>query len=240
MKRFIIASLLITALYGPAALAGEIPVKAPAYTPAFSWTGFYIGGHVGGGGGKASFFDPVANVDNGFDRTNGVVGGGQLGLNYQAGSWVWGIEGQISATDLTGSHLDPASNGVVHIHSRVDRLGSIAGRFGYAWDRTLFYVKGGAAFAHDEFVAAGAGPGAPSTGFFSSSPWNTKMVGAGIEYSFAPHWSTKLEYNFIDFGSNRVMVNIIGSPSVPEDVTQNVHLVMIGVNYHFGADGVKY
>src|SRR5207248_3313507 len=104
------------------------------------------------------------------------------------------------------------------------------GRVGYAWDRALFYVKGGAAWAHDKFADVTA-----VTGFTVDNADRTRWgwtVGAGAEYAFAPNWTAKLEYNFMDFGKQRE--TFVGPlVAFPTDIDQYVHVVKVGVNYKF-------
>src|SRR5215831_4700557 len=103
-------SMFAAMMLGGAAQAADMPLKAPppAAPVMYNWTGFYIGGHIGGAwfnGNDHDRFDGVRNCmgavcfeDNGFGRNNGsFIAGGQIGYNYQVGQYVWGVEGQISA-----------------------------------------------------------------------------------------------------------------------------------------------
>jgi outer membrane immunogenic protein len=155
-----------------------MPVKAPpmAAPVMYNWTGFYIGGHIGGAwanldghdrfnGDRCFALDDTVGCfdDNGFGRNNGrFIGGGQIGFNYQVGQWVWGVEGQISA--ISSHHNDDGCGFFVDDGGRRDHLfdcgnrgdwiATIAARLGVTFGQTgnwLLYVKGGGAFADSRF-----------------------------------------------------------------------------------------
>jgi len=126
----------------------------------------------------------------------------------------------------------------------VNWLGSVAGRVGYTFDRTMLYVKAGVAFADSDYSA--------SLGGFSLNASDTRtgvMVGAGVEYAFLPNWSAKLEYNYMDFDTESLGFplnggcndgvkaaaarRLSGPSSLNVDVTQKIHLVKFSVNYRF-------
>src|SRR5215470_10112498 len=139
MKKLLLASVALLALAAPAA-AADIPArtytKAPVYTPPqviYNWTGFYIGGHVGG----------AFAGDNSLQSTDGrFLGGVQGGFDYQfAPNWVGGIEAQFSWLDRNNTGIAFPGGGL--ITTRNDQLASVTGRFGYTWGPALLYAKGG-------------------------------------------------------------------------------------------------
>ncbi len=191
MKKIaILAAAFAAFVLGSPANAADVPVKGPYYKAApavFDWTGFYIGAHLGYG------------RDEGSDAT-GIVGGGQIGYNWQfARNWVIGIEGDISATDISENTI-PA---------RVDYLGSIRGRLGYAMGRTLVYGTGG--------WGTGQVTGAGLT--ISSDAW---VIGGGLEWAFSRNWSGRAEFLHYEFDDN-------GLPG-----RGYAQVFRIGVNYRFG------
>src|SRR5581483_10920845 len=143
MKKLLLSSVALIAL-GSSAWAADMPArqayKAPAYTaPAviYNWTGFYIGGHVGG----------AFAGDNNLQGSDGrLLGGVQGGFDYQfANTWVIGAEAQYSwLTGNSNSGLLLPSGALVS--GNTDQLGSVTGRLGYAWGPTLLYAKGGYAW----------------------------------------------------------------------------------------------
>jgi outer membrane immunogenic protein len=256
MKNTILAVTAAAAMVLPlAAQAADLPVKAPIYkapppVAVFSWTGCYIGGHGGWSFGHKQWSDPAVG---GFvfaeHDVDGGMAGGQIGCDYQTGSFVFGIEGSASWADITGDSLDALSPGgnTLRDHSKIDFIGTIAGRLGWAWDRTLLYVKGGGAVVNDSFratcdQAVGACAGLPIGTTFASSQDNTRwgwLVGAGIEYAFTNNWSAKVEYNYMDFGRDSVTFAgpIFAGPAFPFDIDQHVHVVKGAINYRFNWGG---
>ena len=239
------------------------PVIAPV--PIFTWTGCYLGGQVGGGWGHNKLSDPSGAFFAGTGEairvnTSGFLGGGQVGCDWQfAPNWVIGIEGAAAWADLKGHTLDvfthttgggpfpspppSTSTATGTFSAKTDFLASATGRIGWAWDRWLLYAKGGAAWDHDKysFIGRVTVPGILN-GFapFDFTASETRIgwtAGAGIEWAFWSNWSAKLEYDFYDFGSRRVIfVSTVnnGRAPVPADVDQQIHTVKFGINYRFG------
>jgi outer membrane immunogenic protein len=220
-------ALGLVAYGATSATAADLRAR-PAYkaeqvsvVPYHSWTGFYIGAHLGGAWAKKDWSEnPIGSI--GSHVADGFIGGFQVGYNWQTGPWVFGIEGQFSWGDLTGSHVFSGDT----FQTKVDALGSVAGRIGYAWDRMMVYGKGGWAYAHDKYTSTAAGGVALSD---TRSGW---MVGLGLEYAFAPNWSVKVEYNYLDFGSESIT-----AAGVTGEIDQYVNLVKVGINYRFGGKG---
>jgi outer membrane immunogenic protein len=252
MKKATLLAGVATGALAIAAPAGaadlRMPVKAapaPAYAPAptFSWTGCYIGAHVGWGWGKKDFgvfdtsFDPAPSLSGSVD-TSGAIFGGQLGCDYQfgagkglggPGAWVIGIQGSISGADINGAGNNAsADNG---LRSKTDFLASITGRLGWAgWDpRVLLYVRGGVAWAHEKDQVG-------SSGGFADQSRTGWTVGAGVEWAFAPNWSAFVEWDHYGFGSKSqtFITPESGTPTVLHaDIKQDIETVRIGVNYRF-------
>ena len=245
MKRLLLASVSVFALIATspahaADLPATMPRKAPPIAPAppFSWTGCYIGGNVGYGWGRKTFSDvlPDGVLVGDFDPsvslpvdTGGFLGGGQLGCNYQfAPAWVAGIEGDVSAANISGSGTTPAFD--LPLNAKTDWIASVTVRVGYTWDRWLAYAKGGAAWADDKYNATYGGTYDASE---TRSGWT---VGAGLEWAFANNWSARLEYDYYDFGTRNVTFTS-PSDSSTESVKQQIQAVKFGINYRFGASG---
>ena len=245
------SSLVAFAGVGSAAdMQPRMVTKAPAVAPlvSYNWTGCYVGGHAGWGWGRkdvsdGEIFPNFGTQFRGFrDDVDGFLGGVQTGCNYQLNpSWVIGVEGQFSWSDIKGDFsTDPflfaKSPGRATFSARTDWLGTAAARLGYTWDRWMLYGKVGAAWAHDKYNLVRTVP----FDQFSVSGTETRtgwMLGAGVEYAFLNNWSAKLEYNFMDFGNDRI--RLAGTfrdvnpahPSVTID--QQIHVVKLGVNYRF-------
>jgi outer membrane immunogenic protein len=232
MKKILLGGVALMALGTASAFAADLPArtytKAPVYAPApiYNWTGFYIGGHVGGAF-ETSDFTGFATTG---DRSS-FLGGGQLGADYQfAPNWVLGIEGQYSWVDLNRT----GTLGTLTVNDRTRGLGSVTGRLGYTWGPGLLYVKGGAGFRDSSDVTAAIG-GVP-VAIASDNHDVGYTVGAGLEYMFAPSWSAKLEYQYYNFGSTSFV-----APTVPAttlvDFNRDIHTVKLGLNYRFNWGG---
>jgi outer membrane immunogenic protein len=240
-------------------LAADLPVKAPAQiaAPVYSWTGLYVGGHLGGAWtGKD---DSVANMLPGFAvvfprnlpfNTGGssVIGGGQVGYNWQFGrNWVAGLEGDFSGTQIDGSTtyspVPPGPNGffiapsLMTMGRDVKWTASLRGRLGLAWDRFLVYGTGGVAWTHADYLGMDSRAGGGATDVASFSATKTGWVaGGGAEYGLAPNWTVRGEYLYYSTdGVSAVATPSVGPPSInfTWDHT-NVHVVRFALNYKFG------
>jgi outer membrane immunogenic protein len=255
MRKLLLGTMaLIGLLSAGAAQAADMPVKAApaAAPPPFNWTGFYIGVHGGGAWGTVESTLPLGTIDStaltlpiSSHTINGFVAGGQVGYNWQVNPWlVFGIEGQFSWTDATG-RTPCAPLSILGCTTDVNWIATFAGRIGYAMDRTMIYIKGGVAWADTDHTVDFLGISILS----SSSTRTGAMIGAGIEHAFAPNWSAKIEYNFMDFDTDRLGFGLAngGCPeamalsvrdrmcgrTIDADVTQKIHLIKFGLNYRF-------
>ena len=228
MKRILIAGVFALAAGGQA-LAADLPMPAPvppqAYVPVvpfYNWTGFYIGINGGGALGNSNWLDSVLGNSGNF-TTSGFLIGGTVGANYQVGSFVFGVEGDGDWSNLDGTTAN-ASCAAVGCETRSNWLATVRGRAGWAWDRVLFYGTGGAAFANVQ-GGAGALP-------FSSSTQTGWTAGAGVEYAFAPNWTAKVEYLFVDLANAPCGFGNCGSATTTVSLNENV--IRGGINFKFG------
>jgi outer membrane immunogenic protein len=287
VKRLLLTSAAFAALSISSAVAADLPVKAAPIAPPpppFSWTGWYFGGHIGAGWARKEWSEPncyyCSDSALGTHTAVGVLGGLQGGYNWQTGSFVLGIEGEYSWADLKGDHAGGYSASWTGYNSwdaytlfheaanerlstKVKGVGTIAARFGVASDlidRTLFYVKVGAAVVRDNHTLTGNSSYSEAPYCFTScspygetSAWSggasyTRwgwLVGAGLEYALNRNWSAKVEYNYMDFGSKDVAFAVNGSTCNSYEcwrwsetrtlsVDQTLHVVKFGVNYRWG------
>ena len=222
MKRIVLASASVLALVGMigSAQAADLPrqmvTKAPAYvSPVYNWTGFYLGVN-GGGAWGTSAWDSTGS----FDTSGGMIGG-TLGYNWQYGQWVLGFEGDIDWANVKGSTSRPLC--LSSCSTENSWLGTARGRLGYAFDRWLPYVTGGAAFGDVKASQPGF-PGATNT----QVGW---AAGVGIEYAFAPNWSAKVEYLHYDLGNFQCGLNCNGFAS--DNVSFSADAIRGGINFRF-------
>lgn len=221
------------------------PVVAPI--PAYSWTGCYVGAHAGWAWEKSQVEERSFRRSSGITRTSladldtsGAILGGQIGCDYQfASNFVLGIEGDLAWTDLRNHVHDPTDEDPGNVlRFNTQWLSSVTGRLGFAaLPRTLLYVKGGGAWAHDRFDFTQADI-VGLRGIFDQTRtgWT---VGGGVEWAFAPNWSVFVEYDHYDFGTKNVVTHF--GPFAGDfdrfDVKQRIDTVKLGVNYRFNLFG---
>jgi outer membrane immunogenic protein len=204
------------------------PVYAPAayVAPVYNWTGFYIGGHAGGGWENSSWTDPFTGGSNTFNKS-GFIAGGQIGGNVQFNWLVVGVEGDLSWSGIKGSGADSIGNS---INTNVNWTSTVTGRAGVAFDRLLVYGKGGVAFANDKSSLTDIAGGTASD-TLTRTGWT---AGAGLEYAFAGNWSAKVEYDYLGFGSQTLNLPTPAFPAYTSSANLNVQEVKFGINYRFG------
>jgi len=261
MKKFAFGLVAAIAMTGSAVAADMAPSysKAPLLPApvAYSWSGCYIGGNIGGGW-ERTRQTQVAKVDGSFVGLNNdfgsstgsdFVGGGQIGCDYQfASNWVIGIQGMYDYGRISSSNTVPtafagASVGSFQSVDRVRDMWTVTGRVGYLFTPQLLgYVKGGGAWTRVDQAINGAVPV-----FFNSenafgvnrSGWT---VGGGLEWMFAPGWSVFGEFNYMDFGSRNVSFvkapgTVVGDVADVVRTRLEVEQFLVGVNYKFNFGG---
>jgi outer membrane immunogenic protein len=242
--------------------AADIAVPGRTYYPAsppppaiYDWTGIYVGGHIGGGmlvdsvsqnGISATSVCGAAGCNlagTGSLRPAGVIGGLQVGANYEFAPWVVGIEGTWTDSAIQGNTLIPCACVIAatttaitqeRFTSQAQWFAALTGRAGYAANDWLFYAKAGGAWMRvrytEDLLTAGGVTAATQnlndnrTGF---------TVGAGIEFGLVENISAKVEYDFYDFGSKNYNFAAI----TPVTVKSDVHTLTVGLNYKFNWSG---
>jgi len=221
MNKFLTVAWVAAALAATPVAAQAADAERPYYrtpmTAIYNWTGFYVGGNVGFG---------WTGGDNG---QSGIVGGGQVGFNYQVGQWVLGVEGDIAATSIKESasvtfFVPGGGVGFAHGEASLDWISTFAARFGWTFDRWLVYGKLGGAWAHAHADGFASMNGMTVSGW-ADKTFSGWMLGVGTEYALRDNWSVKVEYNMLDFGN---------------DFGVKVHVIKGGVNYRFGFDPGRY
>lgn len=237
MRKLLLIAGLFTAasvsVASAADLAPRIFTKAPPAPD--NWSGGYVGVSGGFGTGNSTQTDPGpgpltggggGGAGDGSYSVNGGLIGGTIGYNWQAARWVYGIEGDFSWADISG-HSDACglSAGTPHpCGTKLSSLGTLRGRVGYAAGATgnwLLYATGGLAVGD----VRGWDATMPASGSELRPGWT---VGAGVETKFAPNWSAKVEYLYVDLGKS-ALFDIL--PSTPETVSFDAHIIRAGINY---------
>jgi outer membrane immunogenic protein len=252
MKKLLLGTVALAALgmAGAPASAADLAAR-PYYTKApppmiaaiYDWSGFYIGAN-GGYGWSRQCVD-IATI-NGFgaafgegcnDKGGGIVGG-QIGYRWQAASWVFGLEAQGDWANLRTERASLRFPGET-FKSQIDGLGLFTGQIGYAWNSALFYVKGGGAVANQRFDIFDTGSGI-GVAQLERTRWGG-VIGAGLEFGFAPNWTAGIEYDFIFRESDTTVfqtprfapaINTVGVST-----STDINMITGRISYKFGGYG---
>jgi outer membrane immunogenic protein len=258
MKRILSAVMVTAALTAPglaADLGARSYTKAPALAPVSNWSGLYVGGNLGYGWGDGntdfSFLPSPAdfNINNASLRapSSGVTGGAQVGYNWQVGSVVTGLEADIQGSGIKGSARAPAIiqktglpdpfGSFLSSEPKLSWFGTVRGRLGVTVTPDLL-LYGTAGLAYGEVDASAnwfqfVDEQAPASVRKTKVGWT---AGAGAEWMFARNWSAKLEYLYVDLGSESAIGDF-----TPVDPVFKVgytwrfreNIARVGVNYHF-------
>jgi outer membrane immunogenic protein len=245
MKLLWIAGAALAA-FSSTAFAADLgaPARQPLPSPqTFTWTGFYLGTHTGIATGWTSSKNvaPYGGFNAGAPLTYesnpaSIFGGGQVGYNWQSGFWMLGLE-------LDGGYLGlrentrPAPDDLMEV--KYGLYGTFTGRLGFASDRLLSYVKGGAAVAQVRNTVSDLdGTGAVNATDYSSvsgARWGW-AIGSGFEYAILPTVSLKSEYLYMDFGK-RSSTNLDGDQFQHKN---RIQTFKIGLNYRWGGLAANY
>jgi outer membrane immunogenic protein len=232
----------LATLLATSAFAADMPVKAPPPTPipVMSWTGFYVGGNVGGvwenDPGNTNWFE--ANSPPTLTNTpqsnsvssSSVIGGIQGGYNWQINRWVAGVEADwdwtrtkytfCRTTYIFGLPCADNGSGFLTMSGDADWLASVRGRLGFLLGNNLlvYGTAGGALGKTDTSINANclhAGCGFSITLLNTTANFsNTKggwVAGGGLEWMLAPQWFLRAEYLHTDLGSVTNTLNLTGS-----------------------------
>ncbi|MGY4308448.1 outer membrane immunogenic protein [Bradyrhizobium sp. USDA 4369] len=230
MKKLLLTTTALVVLASPALaadLAARPYTKAPPPVMAaiYDWSGFYIGVN-GGGGWTHNTWDLVGGGREGSHDSSGGTVGGQVGYRWQMGQFVFGVEAQGNWADFSGDNQSALFG--TRNRTKTDAFGLFTGQVGYAWNNVLVYAKGGAAITSNTYTITNA-----ATGAFLGSNDNTRwggVVGAGLEYGFAPNWSLGVEYDHLFMDRQTVSFGALGSHSIKQDAD----LFTARLNYRFG------
>jgi len=242
MNKLLVAGLALAAVGfgGAAARAADMPLKAlPPPVPVYNWTGCYLGFSIGENYGrtKTEYGSNTLGIAPGTQASSdikltGAIGGAQVGCNYQVGAWVFGVEGDFSATNKDGQEFETAFPNF-RIQATETWLATARARLGYTvTDRWLWYVTGGGAWTSlrvNNFV--------PGSVFLTAQEKQTISgwtVGVGTEYALDYGWSIKSEFLYVNFGSKDFLSAGTPVSDAAFRIKQEDYVWRVGMNYKFG------
>ena len=251
MKRLLLITFATLVTTSAMAADMRVPAQRPAPAPmvaaasGYDWSGFYIGGHVGGGWG-----DEISTIVTApglllpgtqiVTKESGFLGGAQAGLNFQVGGgFVLGAEVDWSWSNVRGTANTIALIPGVTVRATgdVDWFATATGRIGYAFNNMLLYAKGGGAWMDVSYSASVLNGGTVIIGPAIVDDRRTGWtVGGGLEWAFTPNWSAKIEYNYLDFGSKAYTFTAPGATATA-GIDSAYHVVKGGINYRFNWGG---
>jgi outer membrane immunogenic protein len=274
MKRMLIGVTAVASLFATGAFGADLPMrtytKAPVFVePVFNWTGFYLGGNIGYSWGRSSDTSTLTNSAGTIlfassDKTalNGVVGGGQIGYNWQIQNFVWGLEADIQGTNEKGSRNFVCPAGVciptpvgiaalagtpvpATLGQKIDWFGTVRGRAGVAVSpMLLLYATGGLAYGG---INTNEAIGVVPTTFSNNTTSAGWTAGAGIEGAIGGNWTARLEYLYVDLGKvNGSLVTpltALGGGVITSSYSSHItdNILRVGINYKFNGPVVaKY
>jgi outer membrane immunogenic protein len=260
MKQVVATGLALIAL-SAAARSADMPFSAlPMVAPAYGWTGCYVGGSMGvawkqgdntsvsvvDGGSGAGAAAGAGAIPTSFNSGGtSLIGGGQLGCNYQMSKWVFGVETDLSGTKLNigeaiSTNVPPFFPLTSSASQDLGWIGTTRARLGMAWGNILVYATGGAAYANVSYAYSlnnTTGGGVATIGAADTATPFGWTAGSGIEVGLGA-WSLRGEYLYYDLGShtlNAVCVTCTGlSPTVfSAHYHDSGSIGRIGLNYRF-------
>ena len=239
-RLFASVGLSLFALDSPAMAAdANLLVKAAHIQSVFDWSGLYVGGHLSYGRGHAngSLTDSVSTASR--NSFGSLFGGLQLGYNHLLKSgFLAGVESDLSfpnflsADDVVRTNMTARGN----LAEKIDYVGRLRGRVGYAFDNWLIYGTGGFAWSQARFIETPGLIADEDKALHTRTGW---VLGVGAEVAIAPDWSARLEYLYDNFGKAAVTM-----PSgVRSESTFDTHTLRLGLNWHLGrteADALSF
>lgn len=249
MKSVFTAGLLLGTALGSSfgAHAADMAPRAP-YTKAppmmaaiYDWTGFYVGVNAGGGVGRSRTQQTIPGLlaDTTFQQPSGILGGAQIGYNWQTnagilGPVLFGVEADIQAADLRDSRitLNTAAGLATNYDQRIDWFGTVRGRVGLVTGSTVGYLTGGYAYANVRNTVTETFGGVPNA-FTASQTRGGYALGSGVEAALGGNWTGKIEYLYVDLGNRTDAFTLQGIPQTMNTRFRE-NIFRAGLNYKIG------
>jgi outer membrane immunogenic protein len=243
MKKITLAIAALSMTFAGAASAADIAARPYTKAPPppveiYNWTGFYIGGQVGGAWSDYRWDNVTLTTEPVAHNASSIVGGGHAGFNWQFNQIVLGVEVEASAADLAGSSISVVNPAVTY-SSKVDWYATVVGRLGIAFGRAMIYGTGGVAFTDIQT----RGVNAAIDSFAVSSQRTGWTAGVGLAYQITPNWIAGIDYKHLQFDKYSVtgITNTLAFPYTLTGIDTKIDQVTARMSYKFGGPVVaKY
>mgnify|MGYP001156542833 CR=1 FL=1 len=247
-KKIALAAAAVSILFAGSASAADLAARPytkapPPMVAVYNWTGFYVGGNVGGAWANqewintanTTIFGDLAPGQGFRNRETGFIGGGHVGYNWQANNFVFGLEGGIQGLSNDSTVLNNVFGAGDDVFNwRTEWMATVVGRLGLAYNNNLFYVRGGWAGVNNKLSVV---DNVPVTGSGSQTQWhNGWTVGAGWEYGLTQNWIIGVEYNYAAFERKSYQLNAteVGATYAFDARPRDIQSVVGRLSYKFG------
>lgn len=218
------------------------PIISAHAAESYDWSGFYLGANLGYGWAESEptirYLDEVKNTTKLSSDMEGVVGGVQLGYNWQVKNFLVGIETDFSSADISSENSDQIANAddydIVKENNRINSFGTLRARLGFLpADRLLAYVTGGWAYGDVDYTTYIDSNPNPSENYKYKETKSGWVVGAGLEYGVSEHVTLRAEYLYIDWGNQYDKVYSPNFYDVEYGWDTTIDVFRVGLNYLF-------
>ena len=218
----------VVLLSGAVAQAADLIAETPTV---YDWTGVFVGANAGYGfaNEEALSIRPEIGEEAGILDIDGFIGGGQVGANWQSDKWVFGAEADFQFSDISDSDNTTVDEMEFEAKTDVDWFSTVRLRSGFALDNLLVYGTGGLALGGVDYeIRALHDFGTLNThDNYTTLGWS---AGAGVEWGLSERTSAKIEYLYIDLGSED---GAIPGEGTRLKITPSLQSIRVGIDFRF-------
>jgi outer membrane immunogenic protein len=236
------ASAFAIAVTLGAAAGADLAVKASPPVPIIDWSGFYVGGEIGGQSSKIDLSNPTLGTVGSRPDHDSFALGAFVGAQRQFGSFVVGVESGYLA-GFFSANVGPTTalsiffnhNGTGTAYAKMQDIWSGGARLGWAGGNLMMYVTGGYATGSFAFNAENLPPSPPAAEHASARP-DGGYIGVGLDWAANSNWIIGAEFRHYEFGAKIVTATVSQSNPFTETVriAPSTDTAVVRVSYKFG------
>lgn len=231
MKKMLLGSAAALSMFLAMGITAQAADIIPEPVATTDWSGLYVGGHLGYGWANMSGIYDSDDTSSELDAENldleGIVGGLHAGYNWQMDSIVFGLEADVTFTDLKDSDGAPDPTETEEQTGEVDLLASVRARLGVAFDDVLLYATGGIAIPDASWEDSGTGAGDVNFGDIGG------VVGGGIEYAATDTIRLRAEGLYYFFNEEKSVEDFTDANTGDAIELEDAFVVRGGVSFYF-------